>query len=323
MKKNKFEFIPFTFKNIESKISKRDGETKIGEKILFDFENPKCKYVIIGVSEDIGPQANGGMSGAKNAFNSFLSRFINMQNNQFLNSDRICLYGEIIQNTIFGTIDQARKDIEELDELMMSIIKPIIKLGKLPIIIGGGHNNAYPLIKSSATAYSSSINVINLDPHADCRALEGRHSGNPFSYAKEENSLNHYSVIGLHQQYNNDYIYNYLTSKNFDFTFFEDYLFENRNFETDVELFIKKSKGKNFGIELDLDCIRLMPTSAFSPSGFTIEQARKYIFQLSKNRNVCYLHLPEGAPSNEYEEKIIGKTLAYIVTDFIKGNSSL
>ena len=32
-----------------------------------------------------------------------------------------------------------------------------------------------------------------------------------------------------------------------------------------------------FGIELDMDCIKLMPASAFTPSGFTLEEARKFI----------------------------------------------
>jgi formiminoglutamase len=43
---------------------------------------------------------------------------------------------------------------------------------------------------------------------------------------------------------------------------------------------------------------------------------------MAKSRKVQYLHLPEAAPKNEKEEAIVGKTLAYLVTDFIKANQS-
>ena len=64
-----------------------------------------------------------------------------------------------------------------------------------------------------------------------------------------------------------------------------------------------------------------MPYSAYSFSGITVEEARQYILFLGKQKNVAYLHLPEGAPVNAREEVIVGKTLAYLVSDFIKSNS--
>jgi formiminoglutamase len=65
-----------------------------------------------------------------------------------------------------------------------------------------------------------------------------------------------------------------------------------------------------------------MPSSAFTPSGFSLNDARKYIHTIAKHKNISYLHLPEGAPSSVKEEKIVGKALAYLVSDFIKQNSS-
>lgn len=58
-----------------------------------------------------------------------------------------------------------------------------------PIAIGGGHNNAYPMLKGYSLAKKEKINAINCDPHADFRALEGRHSGNGFSYAVNDGYL--------------------------------------------------------------------------------------------------------------------------------------
>jgi formiminoglutamase len=44
------------------------------------------------------------------------------------------------------------------------------------------------------------INAINFDAHSDFRILEGRHSGNGFSYAYEEGFLKNI-VFGLHENY--------------------------------------------------------------------------------------------------------------------------
>ena len=318
-----FEFIPFTGKAISNYLSIREGETKIGERLNDDHSSPECKYVIIGISEDIGPQANLGLKGSKFAFDAFLSRFINIQSNRFLEGDEICVFGEIVQSAPFISVEEGRKRIELLDEFVQEIIQPVIALGKIPIVIGGGHNNAYALIRSCFSVLKKSIDVINLDPHADCRDLEGRHSGNPFSYAKERGFLNHYTVLGLHQQYNGEKIYTYLDKNNFKYTFFEDYLDKKRNLRDDIHsISAKRSAELALGIELDLDSIAMMPSSAFTPSGFSIEEARNYMREVATLKNIAYLHLPEGAPNSESEKKVIGKTLSYLVADFIKVNSS-
>jgi formiminoglutamase len=79
-----FEFIKFESENISSYLSIREGETKIGEKIGFEYISPTVKYVIIGISEDIGPQANLGLHGSNNTFKAFITRFVNTQSNRFL-----------------------------------------------------------------------------------------------------------------------------------------------------------------------------------------------------------------------------------------------
>jgi formiminoglutamase len=320
-KSNSFSFQQFEKETYTNLISKRDGETKLGERLASSYLNKEVKYVILGISEDIGPQANLGLNGSTKAFTSFLTRFLNCQSNRFLTGDNIFILGEIKSIIPFDSIENARKQIEELDDFVISILQPIIKEGKIPIVIGGGHNNAFPLIKVNYLHNSLPLDIINLDPHADCRAIEGRHSGNPFSYAKELGFLKHYTVLGLHQQYNSESIYNYLDQHKFDYSFFEDYLDLNSTLREDIQNFINK-KTQKIGIELDLDSIKMIPSSAFTPSGFSIEEARIYIRELAKVKNCAYIHFPEGAPKSEIDEKVVGKMLSYLVTDFIKINSS-
>jgi hypothetical protein len=75
------------------------------------------------------------------------------------------------------------------------------------------------------------------------------------------------------------------------------------------------------GIELNMDGIVNMPASAMTPGGFTVEEARKFMRAMAVNRKRAYLHLPGGAPSeNSAEMLTVGKTLAYLVADFIRFN---
>jgi len=195
-------------------------------------------------------------------------------------------------------------------------------ISKIPIIIGGGHNNAYPIIKTIYTVLQSKLNVVNLDPHADCRIEEGRHSGNPFSFAFSNGYIDEYTVLGLHKAYNSEYLLSYLDANKFQYTFFDDYIGNPALYRKDIlEVAEELSGSTAIGIDLDLDAIQHMPTSAYSPSGISVEDARFYARIMGSLDNVRYFHLPEGAPKNTDEDKIIGKTLAYLVWEFIEAQS--
>lgn len=164
-------FIPFSNDTIQELVSVRDGETKIGEKVHFEHPASHNKYAIIGIEEGIGPVANYGVSGTERGFQSFLKRFLNMQSNRFLSGEELYLHGVISCNTSFESIAEARMIVEELDALIAHHISFVLKAGLIPIVIGGGHNNAYPVIKAVSSHIKKAIDVINLDPHADCRPL--------------------------------------------------------------------------------------------------------------------------------------------------------
>lgn len=311
-----FEFISFQSDSILALTLLREGEVKLGQ-VVSTSVNSKTRFVLIGICEDIGPQANLGNSGAKNAFLPSILKLLNMQSNRKYLGEDLCIAGYIQQNCEFSTVENGRKLVEELDRLVQQIVQPFIEQNLIPIVIGGGHNNAYPLIKSFATAKSHSLEVINLDPHADCRRLEGRHSGNPFSYAKKDGFLSNYSVLGLHTAYNSESMLQYLNEQEFYYSYFEEYIVRPEKLESDIQMVIIRS-DEPIGIELDLDAIKFMPTSAYTPSGLSTEQGRKYIMKLaSSKRRPAYLHLPEAAPKNELEEKIVSKSIAYLIHDFV------
>jgi formiminoglutamase len=313
-----FYFEYFNSENLSQLFSVREGEEKLGQKVRINSTpiDLNGKFVIIGVAEDIGPRANLGFAGAEAGFNAFITRFLNVQSNRFLNGSDILVYGVVRCSETFSNSDlvELRNTVEQLDLLLEEVLQVVFSSGGIPIVIGGGHNNAYPIIKAYSHVNQKKIDVLNIDPHADFRKLEGRHSGNSFSYAMQEGALGKYTVLGLHQSYNSESMLQDLEKQGVDFTFFEDYIDDKELFYRDLSKF----EDKQFGLEIDMDTIKQMPSSAYTPSGFSVEEIRRALRFLANSSKVVYLHLPEAAPQNEREATFVGKVITYLVTDFIK-----
>jgi formiminoglutamase len=218
-----------------------------------------------------------------------------------------------------GDLEKLRTLVAELDQRVAAVIKHIHKTGALPVVIGGGHNNSYGCLRGTAQHLGQPLNCINLDPHADFRMPEGRHSGNGFSYAKNEGYLEKYFVFGLHESYNSRNLID--KAKEGEFM----YLTHDSIVRGDVSLIealydaIDKIRDRGCGLELDMDGIAGAPSSAQTPSGFTPEQARYFVSTCMKVLDVKYVHIAEGAPSLvQNGDLIIGKLISYLVGDICK-----
>ena len=215
------KLILFTINDLAKITNHRSGEIKFGEKMLTVPKQTdpisflkKCdaKYVLFGIPEDIGVKANYGRTGAASAWDSAIKSIANIQHNRFCKGSQLLVLGQLnvseemaeSQHLDFNSDDDRKRLnqlVNKIDKEVSHIVCKIVKAGKIPIIIGGGHNNAYGNIKGSALAYGKPVNAINFDAHSDFRILEGRHSGNGFSYAYEEGFLNRYFIFGLHENY--------------------------------------------------------------------------------------------------------------------------
>lgn len=315
-----------SFEEREQWVTRREGEFRIGQQTLFRTEDPESwkqrKYHILGIKEDVGPRANGGFGGSDKAFDVFISRFLAVQSNRFLTGEELVVHGVIEPMPTGGELS-LKELVAELDELVISWSREVTQVGGIPIVIGGGHNNAFGLIKGVHAASNQQLSVVNLDPHADTRDLEGRHSGNPFSYAWGEGLLASYSVMGLHQSYNNESVLKRLELMKSIVSFFEDWIDEPGRFHADISALYEQHKDRFTGIELDMDSIAGMPSSAFTPSGMSVEQARFYVRSMARVNKVAYVHFPEAAPVSGRDEQVVGKSLSYLVADFIKCHNSV
>ncbi len=299
-------------------IKTRVGETKLGEKINLNWQDNEVKFVLLGIAEDIGVQVNRGIGGTHTAWNSFLHAFLNIQSTKVLSGNEIGIYGCLS----FDDLKPNSESVEIIDNEVVKAILEIINFGKTPVIIGGGHNNAYPIIKGVSIAKKQAINTINLDAHSDFRTKEGRHSGNGFRYAFDEGFLQKYSIIGLHENYNSQAIIDEISQNPYiQFSFWEDiFLLEKMTFKEAILQAIDFTKNAPTGIELDLDCVENILTSAMTPCGISATQARQYIYQTASLADVAYLHICEGATqlSTGQTDFSTGKLISYLVSDFMK-----
>jgi formiminoglutamase len=330
---------------------KRSGETRLGNCVQYiDSTNiedglleSSSMFVLVGLPEDIGVRANYGRGGAHTAWQPALTNILNMQSNAYLTGKELLVLGHIDFDDLMkeastldfasdSGIDSVRKLVSEIDDRVSQIIKLIVKSGKTPIVIGGGHNNAYGNIKGAAQGLaeigkikSAKINCINCDAHSDFRSLEGRHSGNGFSYAFTEGVLNSYAIVGLDENYIPQSVKVELekNSKRIHFTLFEDiFLREKLSFKDSVDKAIDFTENTYCGIELDMDIVQNIPASAKTPSGISANQARQFVSWTAKKTKAAYLHIAEAAPvlSHIKTDNKTGKLIAYLVTDFIKNS---
>ncbi|WP_458626727.1 formimidoylglutamase [Winogradskyella sp. PC D3.3] len=335
--------IVFTEKEQQLLLKKRKGETKFGEhiqvlpnltEIYDDIVHLDVDYVIFGIKEDIGVTANYGKPGAYKAWEATLKVLLNIQSNDFTQAKRVLILGHLEYPELRESIanfdlskkkqmSKVRSLVETIDKDVTYVVSSIIKAGKIPIIVGGGHNNAYGNIKGCALANDNKINVVNFDAHSDFRAEEGRHSGNGFSYAFAEGFLKNYFIFGLHENYTSDTLLKTIKKvKNIKYNTYE--AIEVRNelkFVPEMKTALDFVAHKKFGIEIDCDAIRNIPSSAMTPSGFSVKQARQFVNYLGQHENAAYLHICEAAPTQNTETKV-GKLMTYLISDFIRANKS-
>ncbi len=310
-----FEFQLFNTLTYSNHLQARDGEIRVGQH-LQNQNLGSAKFVLIGVNENVGPQANLGRTGSENAFNAFLKVFLNSQYYKGSSIENLAFLGVIEQRSKAVNPSDASALVEELDTLLLTILKDYIKQGQIPIVVGGGHNNALPLMRWAASF--GKLSVVNIDAHADLRPTEKRHSGNSFSFALQENLLMNYGVFGLHEAFNNEWIRLQLERPEIRYRFYEDYLEGPHQLTDDVLGFIQHQHHA-VGIEIDMDAIAMMPSSALSPSGWSLDQIRTLLIKMQQiHPQIAYLHLTEAAPNSNQEEIVVGKALSYLVRDFLR-----
>lgn len=335
----------YTSEKVQQYIKKRKGEKKYGERVHYitdpagdpfaQLKESRAEYVLLGIPEAIGIQANSGKKDATSAWEATLRMLLNTQQNNFNKGNRLYILGHLDveqEMETFHSLDlsdkkdrkAAGKLVEAIDKEVTYIISKIVASGKKPIVVGGGHNNAYGIIKGCSLGLRKPVNSVNFDLYSGFMSTKGRHNGNGFSYAFQEGFLNRYYSFGLHENYTSRSVFNMLEKhrQHIQYITFEDILIrQKRSFLYYLNQALSYVKERSFGVEMDCRAIANIPTGAMTPSGFSTNHARRFASFMGTHKNAAYLHICEAAPDpdNEAEMQQTGKLIAYLITDFIKG----
>lgn len=269
----------------------RDGEVRLGQRVGIVGPNGQTpagtQVVLVGVPEDIGVRANLGRGGTRRMWRAFLPRFLNMQSNTFLDGATVAVAGCIdvrdlnkaakgIDATVGGPRARAealvtlREMVSEIDRRVAHVIEALRRSGVVPIVIGGGHNNAYGILAGCARASGQAIGCVNIDLHADLRPCEGRHSGNAFTYARADGHLDRYAVVGMSEAWATQSIVTAIERDERTAAFtFESMLRGGVTPLQMAELATAHLAGRKATLELDLDAVAQAPASAAAASGFS------------------------------------------------------
>ena len=334
---------PMTQAHLESLFSPRNGETKLGQEVqrlntqlpyglaLEESKISGARFAIIGISEDIGPRGNLGRGGALHALDAGLKQLLNMQSNRFLQGEACLILGQVhtqdLQLPLNATEEQLRQNVAKLDARVISLIAPVIQAGLEPIVIGGGHNNAYGLLCATKQAKGRPVAAVNLDPHCDFRPREGRHSGNGFSYAAASGALSHYHVLGLHEQKNSEASLEQLEAFGGDWHSLQDiWVRKTISLDSALNEIVTSLDATQLpvALELDLDAICKMPSSAATAAGIPLLDATHYIHRIASQCACSYLHLAEAAPTCheagvEAGNREVGQSIAELILAYIQG----
>ena len=319
----------FTQEELIELTKTNENEKKLGETIYTihsdeDFfeavKNCSAKYVVVGIPEDIGMRVNGEQGGTHNTFLPTIEALVNIQENQFLSGKDILVLGyldyiDTVNDFVADDDEKGHYLVKQLDKDTTELIQFLISADKTPIVIGGGQNNAYGILKGLSEAKNQKVNAVNLDDKPDLNKTNTRHSTNAFSFALEEGFLENYFIFGLHQNKTPQHLFDFIQNHvNIEYNFYEEIaVYKTTSFENELQRAKQFISQQLFGIEIDIDALQNFTNS----TGISPEKARRFVYYLAQHNNASYLHISESSP-NQKNINSAGKFISCLITDFIK-----
>lgn len=155
---------------------------------------------VIGYASDLGVRANLGRPGAAEGPVRMRARLAPLP---AIEGVAVIDCGDIV----------AGASVEETQLALAEAVERIVRVGALPIVIGGGHDQAFGHFLGIARATGTPPACINFDAHLDLRPLtaDGPNSGTPFTQAAEwckaRGSTLRYLVLGAQRAANTSLLF--------------------------------------------------------------------------------------------------------------------
>lgn len=339
------KLIHFTKSDLNKIIKPELQNFAIGETIQYlsdssniyeDLLKLDVNYVILGIHENVGAFANRYVTDGKKMFKRILKALLKQPSLDGNSLNNVAILGhlnfseemEVISNLNikkFSDIKKARKLVSIIDNHVSKIVHDIVRAGKIPIIIGGGQNNAYGCIKGSALAINSPINAINLDYFVDFGREVGRHNANGFSYAFTEGFLNKYFIQGLKEITLSDYIFKRIIKlkKRIQFNTLESIkLRKELSWAKSLKKADKFITDQPFGVEIDWRVIKSYAKD-HSIIGLDYKDVTRFVNYFANNDKVVFIHFAEikSYGLSKSERKDISASIANLILTIVNNDS--
>ncbi len=293
--------------NIYQKPNKELWKGRISKDQLYMHEKIKCidletdtiinslnrVFALLGYACDEGVRRNQGRVGAAKGPNS-IRKMIASLSNHFTNEVEIWDTGNMmcIEN-----------NLENTHQITTHYISSLINKGCFPIIMGGGHDLAYPHFNSIKSVFpDKTIGIINLDAHFDLRQVTDKvNSGTPFYQIMKETDDVKYLCLGIQEESNNKELFETANKFGVQYVMNTEFTMNNKqNIVANISNFITDVDYVYLTIDMDGFSSNFAPgVSAPSPLGFSIDIALEVIQTICESNKLISVDLVELNP--EYD----------------------
>lgn len=292
-------------------------DPRMGDIVLRNIKDfSDIDVVIIGVPQDKGVLRNKGRGGASKAPDEVRKQLYRLTpfNFRFKN--------QITRLKIFdlGNL-KVEGELEEIHERLAFVVEEIVKAEILPIVIGGGHDIAFPNYLGFAKNFEKEKKfVINIDTHLDVRESKVRNSGTPFRQILEsELKPDKIFEIGIQSYANSIYHFEYAV-ENGVIVFTLDEVRE-KGFDFVFSILRTEIGTHPAHLSFDIDSVRNADApgaSATYPDGLKAEDVLRLALFCGMNLNVNVVDISEINPEFDLDGKT-ARLASLFVLNFLTG----
>ena len=302
---------------------KDDSDPRMGDLVLRGEANVTDEIAvgIVGVPTDEGVKRNGGRTGAKDAPDAIRA--------EFYKRTPFVIGKEKSPSSVpvfdFGNI-KIGKTLEETHGRLTETVQTLIAAGIVPIVLGGGHDIAYPNFVGFSSG-KKNVGVINIDTHLDFRKpIPKRNSGTSFRQMLDHpssalNAMN-FVEVGIQSFANAADHYSELTERGATVFSLRDVRNEGVTKTLDLAYELATASVDSLYVSFDMDVVHSADAPGVSaplPTGFTAEEFLTAALFAGKRRKTKLIDIVELNPKYDVDSrtaKLAALAMMYFLTGF-------
>lgn len=316
-------FKHLTLPNEKIFFSRNDkSDPRMGDIVLRGERNfsDEVQVGIVGVPTDDGVKRNVGRIGAKDAPVSIREEFYK-QTPFVIGKEKPPSNIPVFD---FGDI-KIGKTLEETHDKLAEVVHSIISANIIPIVLGGGHDIAYPNFLGFSKG-KQTVGVINIDTHLDYRKpIPKRNSGTSFRQILDHhlsalNAMN-FVEIGIQSFANSNEHYSELVERGATIFSLRDLREDGITKVLDLSYELATTSTDSLYVSFDVDAVRSSDAPGVSaplPTGLTAEEFLTAALFAGKRRKTKIIDIVEVNPKYDVDGKT-AKLAALAMMYFLTG----